>query len=140
MKNVNSYKNRDAKVCICVYEDILKYLVILCTVFIFLIKAHIFYFIYIFIPAGLCLHQCKLPAEQYFADTLGLPLTVSPNFETQECQWSFGEVPLDPADDPTFPRGCLVGCPSRGLLKEQELAVGNGNGNGQNRDLCSAVM
>ena len=33
---------------------------------------------------GLCLHQCKLPAQQFFADSLGLPVTVSPNFETQE--------------------------------------------------------
>lgn len=41
---------------------------------------------------GLCLHQCKLPAQSFFKDELGLELTVSPNFATQECQWSFGEV------------------------------------------------
>ncbi len=41
---------------------------------------------------GLCLHQCKIPAQEFFSDTLGLDLTVKPNFETQECQWSFGEV------------------------------------------------
>jgi hypothetical protein len=41
---------------------------------------------------GLCLHQCKIPAQEFFAETLGLELTVSPNFVTQECQWSFGEV------------------------------------------------
>mmetsp|Transcript_10948 Transcript_10948/g.16432 ORF Transcript_10948/g.16432 Transcript_10948/m.16432 type:complete len:404 (-) Transcript_10948:87-1298(-) len=62
---------------------------------------------------GLCLNQCKLPAQQFFAEELGLPLTVSPNFVTQECQWSFGEVPLTPEDDPSFPRGCLAGCESR---------------------------
>ena len=62
---------------------------------------------------GLCLNQCKLPAQQFFAEELGLPLTVSPNFVTQECQWSFGEVPLAPEDDPSFPRGCLTGCGSR---------------------------
>lgn len=62
---------------------------------------------------GLCLHQCKLPAQQFFDEELGLPLTVSPNFETQECQWSFGETPLPPSDDPSFPKGCLVGCQSR---------------------------
>jgi hypothetical protein len=66
---------------------------------------------------GLCLHQCKLPAQQFFAEELGLPLTVSPNFVTQECQWSFGEVPLPPEDDPTFPKGCLVGCQSRQAMK-----------------------
>uniref|UniRef100_A0A7S3P4L4 Beta-carotene isomerase D27-like C-terminal domain-containing protein n=1 Tax=Amphora coffeiformis TaxID=265554 RepID=A0A7S3P4L4_9STRA len=62
---------------------------------------------------GLCLHQCKLPAQQFFDQELGLPLTVSPNFDTQECQWSFGEVPLPAAEDPSFPKGCLVGCESR---------------------------
>ena len=62
---------------------------------------------------GLCLHQCKLPAQQFFQEELGLALTVSPNFETQECQWSFGETPLPPAEDPSFPKGCLVGCQSR---------------------------
>jgi len=62
---------------------------------------------------GLCLHQCKLPAQQFFKEELGLDLTVSPNFVTQECQWSFGEVPLPPEEDESFPRGCLVGCESR---------------------------
>jgi len=62
---------------------------------------------------GLCLHQCKIPAQEFFKDELGLDLTVKPNFVTQECQWSFGEVPLPPEDDPSFPTGCLVGCESR---------------------------
>lgn len=65
---------------------------------------------------GLCLNQCKLPAQQFFQEELGLPLTVSPNFVTQECQWSFGEVPLPPAEDPSFPKGCLSGCVSRKSL------------------------
>jgi hypothetical protein len=62
---------------------------------------------------GLCLHQCKLPAQEFFAQELGVPLTVIPNFETQECQWSFGQEPVEPADDPAFPKGCLTGCASR---------------------------
>lgn len=62
---------------------------------------------------GLCLHQCKLPSQEFFANTLGLQLTVRPNFVTQECQWSFGESPLPVEEDLSFPRGCLVGCESR---------------------------
>jgi hypothetical protein len=65
---------------------------------------------------GLCLHQCKLPAQQFFQEELGLALTVSPNFFTQECQWSFGEKPLPPSEDLSFPKGCLVGCESRKAL------------------------
>lgn len=73
---------------------------------------------------GLCLHQCKLPAQQFFADELGVPLTVRPNFVTQECQWSFGETPLPPQEDPTFPKGCLVGCESRQTMKDDNTLKG----------------
>mmetsp|Transcript_24293 Transcript_24293/g.50399 ORF Transcript_24293/g.50399 Transcript_24293/m.50399 type:complete len:478 (+) Transcript_24293:204-1637(+) len=68
---------------------------------------------------GLCLHQCKTPAEEFFRETLGMSLTVRPNFETQECQWSFGEEPIPVEQDPSFPRGCLVGCESRQMLAGQ---------------------
>jgi hypothetical protein len=66
---------------------------------------------------GICLNSCKLPAQELFG-SLGLPLRVSPNFETQECQWSFGETAPPPADDPTWPKGCIVGCSTRELMKE----------------------
>jgi len=62
---------------------------------------------------GICLHECKLPTQQFFQEELGLPLSVSPNFVTQECQWSFGEIPLPLDEDEKFPKGCLVGCESR---------------------------
>lgn len=32
---------------------------------------------------GICLQMCKLPAQQFFGERLGLPLSVSPDFETQ---------------------------------------------------------
>lgn len=74
---------------------------------------------------GLCLNQCKLPAQQFFQNELGLPLTVSPNFVTQECQWSFGEIPLPPNDDPSFPKGCLAGCESRKMIATRGMATAN---------------
>jgi len=67
---------------------------------------------------GMCLNICKLPTQQFFKDELGLDLSVSPNFATQECQWSFGETPLPPEEDPSFPRGCLVGCESRAIMAD----------------------
>lgn len=66
---------------------------------------------------GMCLNSCKLPAQQLFSE-LGLPLRVSPNFETQECQWSFGEAAPPPDEDPTWPKGCVVGCTSREAMRE----------------------
>jgi len=65
---------------------------------------------------GMCLNICKMPAQQFFKDGLGLELTVSPNFATQECQWSFGEAPVPPSEDPSFPSGCLKGCQSRAAM------------------------
>lgn len=79
---------------------------------------------------GLCLHQCKLPAQEFFAQNLGLELSVSPNFVTQECQWSFGERPLEVSEDSSFPVGCLVGCESR-----KGMAVKKGRG-GDDNSIC----
>ena len=62
---------------------------------------------------GLCLHQCKIPAQEFFAETLGLSLSVEPNFATQECQWSWGVEALPHEADPAWPQGCLAGCPTR---------------------------
>lgn len=83
---------------------------------------------------GLCLHQCKIPAQEFFREELGLDLTVSPNFATQECQWSFGEKPLAPEDDPSFPSGCLKGCESR-----LAMAVVKNDGD-DNRSNASSVL
>ena len=71
---------------------------------------------------GLCLHQCKLPAQEFFKEELGLDLTVKPNFVTQECQWSFGEVPVSVEEDTSFPKGCLVGCESRKVMAGRKSA------------------
>lgn len=71
---------------------------------------------------GMCLNSCKLPAQQLFEE-LGLKLRVSPNFETQECQWSFGEEAPPVKEDPTWPKGCIVGCGSREAMKELSLKV-----------------
>jgi len=72
---------------------------------------------------GLCLHQCKIPAQEFFKEELGLELTVKPNFVTQECQWSFGETPVPPEEDPSFPTGCLVGCDSRKAMAGRKGAA-----------------
>eukprot|EP00747_Dinoflagellata_sp_TGD_P059085 gnl/TRDRNA2_/TRDRNA2_151413_c2_seq1.p1 gnl/TRDRNA2_/TRDRNA2_151413_c2~~gnl/TRDRNA2_/TRDRNA2_151413_c2_seq1.p1 ORF type:complete len:116 (-),score=13.08 gnl/TRDRNA2_/TRDRNA2_151413_c2_seq1:282-584(-) len=66
---------------------------------------------------GMCLNSCKLPAQQLFAE-LGMPVRVTPNFETHECQWSFGEEAPPIEQDPTWPKGCVVGCTSREAMKE----------------------
>jgi beta-carotene isomerase len=74
---------------------------------------------------GLCLHQCKIPAQNFFNTTLGLSLNVVPNFVTQECQWNFNEMPITPvSEDPSFPMGCLRGCTSRMIMNEATTTTG----------------
>jgi hypothetical protein len=65
---------------------------------------------------GLCLHMCKIPTERMFAARWGLPLTMRPNFETYECQLSFGLAPLPIDLDPYIPIGCLSHCPAAGAI------------------------
>ncbi|KAL1493503.1 hypothetical protein AB1Y20_017208 [Prymnesium parvum] len=68
---------------------------------------------------GLCVQMCKLPTEELFAEQWGVPVRMAPNFETHECQISFGVVPPRPEDDPSLPRGCLTNCP---IAKAAEAA------------------
>ena len=60
---------------------------------------------------GLCVNMCKVPTERFFARRWGVPLTMQPNFETHECQLSFGVVPPPMDDDPSLSPGCLSHCP-----------------------------
>uniref|UniRef100_A0A0K6S9P8 Beta-carotene isomerase D27-like C-terminal domain-containing protein n=1 Tax=Chromera velia CCMP2878 TaxID=1169474 RepID=A0A0K6S9P8_9ALVE len=70
---------------------------------------------------GLCVNMCKRPTERFFADTMGLPLTMRPDFETCECTLSFGLVPEPLEEDETVPSGCLGGCTMAGGLAEKGL-------------------
>ena len=59
---------------------------------------------------GVCTKMCKLPTQRFFAEEWGVPLSMTPNFETGQCQLVFGAEPLSVAEDPTLPDGCLTRC------------------------------
>mmetsp|Transcript_7242 Transcript_7242/g.10602 ORF Transcript_7242/g.10602 Transcript_7242/m.10602 type:complete len:254 (+) Transcript_7242:173-934(+) len=61
---------------------------------------------------GICAKMCKGPTQRFFEEQWGVPLSMSPNFETGECQLVFGEVPIPIEEDPTIPPGCLTCCPA----------------------------
>ena len=71
--------------------------------------------------ASVCVHSCKLPTQNFFAEDMGLPLTMVPNYETNECQFSFGLTPTlkDEIDAKSTP--CLSRCPSSGGLRKGHL-------------------
>ena len=71
---------------------------------------------------GVCTKMCKLPTQRFFAEEWGVPLSMTPNFETGQCQLVFGAEPLSVAEDPTLPNGCLTRCPMSATSTEDTRA------------------
>ncbi|GFH08469.1 DUF4033 domain-containing protein, partial [Haematococcus lacustris] len=63
--------------------------------------------------ASVCINSCKVPTQEFFATHMGLPLTLTPNYETYECQFAFGKTPLPQSQDAAFASPCFVQCPSK---------------------------
>ena len=68
-----------------------------------------------------CAHVCKMPTQAFFAQTLGLPLTMRPNFEDKSCELIFGAPPPPPEEDEALRGPCLVGCVRAGERTAGEL-------------------
>jgi Beta-carotene isomerase D27-like, C-terminal len=69
---------------------------------------------------GVCAKMCKIPTQRFFAEEWGVPLSMTPNFETGQCQLAFGNTPLPVKDDPTIPSGCLTRCPAASMLQDDQ--------------------
>lgn len=67
--------------------------------------------------ASICVNSCKIPTQRFFMDDMGLPLTMTPNYNTFECQFSFGKTP-DPVEEfEAKNTPCLSKCPSAGGMR-----------------------
>jgi hypothetical protein len=62
---------------------------------------------------GVCINSCKVPTQEFFEKDMGLPLTMEPNYETFECQFSFGKTPPAPEMDDAFASTCFAQCSTR---------------------------
>ena len=71
---------------------------------------------------GMCATMCKIPTERHFANRWGVPVYLRPNFETYECQLSFGVQPPHFEDDPFLPLGCLKQCPAAQAHRDASIA------------------
>jgi hypothetical protein len=71
--------------------------------------------------ASVCVNSCKIPTQKFFSEDMGLPLTMTPDYETFECQFSFGLTPTleDEIDAKSTP--CLGRCPSSGVVRKRHL-------------------
>lgn len=47
-----------------------------------------------------CVYLCKIPTQRFFAETLGTPLTLTPDLEDGSCVMAFGQVPPPLDQDP----------------------------------------
>jgi len=60
---------------------------------------------------GMCVNMCKLPTQSFFTEQFGIPLTMTPDFETLSCSMVFGQPPsLEPESAYTHP--CFDDCPT----------------------------
>lgn len=68
--------------------------------------------------ASLCVNSCKIPTQQFFNEDMNLPLTMTPDYETGECQFSFGLTPTEEEELDAMNTPCLARCPSSGGLRK----------------------
>jgi len=64
--------------------------------------------------ASHCVNTCKIPTQNFFIEDMGLPLTMTPDYETGECQFSFGLTPTPEGEIDARNTACLSRCPNRG--------------------------
>lgn len=71
-----------------------------------------------------CFNVCKAPTQAFFAQHVGVPLTMRPNFETLSCSLTFGEVPPPLAEDEAAHGPCFSLCPVSQLRDAQDSGLG----------------
>ncbi|CAM9736703.1 unnamed protein product [Chrysoparadoxa australica] len=69
--------------------------------------------------ASVCLNNCKIPTEEFFAKDMGLLLEMKPDYEDFSCQFSFGKAPEPRESDQVFNVACFEQCPSQGSLRKK---------------------
>ncbi|CAJ1942844.1 unnamed protein product [Cylindrotheca closterium] len=67
--------------------------------------------------ASVCVNACKIPTQNFFIEDMGLPLTMVPDYETGECQFSFGRMPTVEEEMEAKATPCLSRCPTGGSLR-----------------------
>lgn len=65
--------------------------------------------------ASVCINSCKIPTQTFFARDMGLPLTMTPNYDDFSCQFAFGKTPGPSDTDEAFSTPCFSQCPSKKL-------------------------
>uniref|UniRef100_A0A7S4VAG1 Beta-carotene isomerase D27-like C-terminal domain-containing protein n=3 Tax=Ditylum brightwellii TaxID=49249 RepID=A0A7S4VAG1_9STRA len=81
--------------------------------------------------ASVCVNSCKIPTQKFFIENMGVPLTMTPDYETGECQFAFGLTPTTEELEGALNTPCLQRCPSLGgMRKWHDDTVGKNQGKG----------
>jgi hypothetical protein len=75
--------------------------------------------------ASICVNCCKIPTQNFFMEDMGLPLTMTPDYETHECQFSFGVVPDEQGELDARNIPCLSRCPTSGAMRKWHSSSGD---------------
>lgn len=62
--------------------------------------------------ASVCVNTCQVPTQNFFGQNMGLPLTMTPNYDTFECEFAFGRTPPAPEENEALRVPCFAQCPS----------------------------
>nr|XP_024384455.1 beta-carotene isomerase D27, chloroplastic-like isoform X2 [Physcomitrium patens] len=57
---------------------------------------------------GMCVNLCKIPTQDFFTNSLGVPLTMTPNFEDMSCEMIYGQTPPSIEEDPALQQPCFA--------------------------------
>lgn len=80
--------------------------------------------------ASICVNSCKIPTQNFFRQNMGLALTMTPDYETGECQFSFGKLPTEEEERLAKETPCLMRCPSGGSMRSWHSNDGMSDENG----------
>ena len=81
--------------------------------------------------ASICVNSCKIPTQNFFRQNMGLALTMTPDYETGECQFAFGKLPTEGEEQLAKDTPCLMRCPSGGSMRSWHATGSLGGQNGE---------
>ena len=82
--------------------------------------------------ASLCVNSCQLPTQDFMRHNMGLPLTMTPDYATGECQLAYGKLPTEEEERRARETPCLARCPTAGSMRSWHDGRAGTSGTGRN--------
>jgi len=71
--------------------------------------------------ASVCVNACMLPTQQFFTEDMGIPCTLTPDYDTLSCEFKFGLKPTIDNDIKAASVACFKACPVNGQYRSSSL-------------------